>query len=76
MGDFFKEMSFIVIATLFFSLVEGVFILPAHVAHSKALNKESKPNKFMRVTSNFMNWMKINYINHSYFIAFAIGLWP
>ena len=58
MGDFFKEMSFIVIATLFFSLIEGVFILPAHVAHSKALSKDTKPNKFMLVTTNFMNWMK------------------
>ena len=58
MGDFFKEMSFIVIATLFFSLIEGVFILPAHVAHSKALSRKAKPNKFMLVTSNFMNWMR------------------
>ena len=59
MGDFFKEMAFIVIATLLFSLVEGVLILPAHIAHSKALDKDVKPNKFMKVTSEFMNWMKI-----------------
>jgi len=58
MGDFFKEMAFIVIATLFFSLVEGIFILPAHVAHSKALGKKTKPNKFIQTTTNFMEWMK------------------
>ena len=58
MGDFFKEMAFIVIATLFFSLIEGVFILPAHVAHSKALKKDNKPNKFMKATSGSMEWMR------------------
>ena len=60
MGDFFKEMAFIVIATLFFSLIEGIFILPAHVAHSKALDKDNKPNKFMKATSNSMEWMRNN----------------
>ena len=58
MGDFFKEMAFIVIATLFFSLVEGIFILPAHVAHSKALNRKAKVNKFMKTTANSMEWMR------------------
>ncbi len=58
MGDFFKEMAFIVIATLLFSLVEGVFILPAHVAHSKALERTDKPNLVMRYTSALMDWMK------------------
>ena len=36
-GDFFAEMSIVVILTLIFSLLEGAFVLPAHVAHSKAL---------------------------------------
>jgi multidrug efflux pump subunit AcrB len=42
MGDFFQEMGFVVIATLTVSLVEGIFILPAHIAHSKALQKDRK----------------------------------
>jgi multidrug efflux pump subunit AcrB len=58
LGDFFSEMAFIVIATLIFSLVEGLFILPAHVGHSKALDRNLKPNAIMRGLTNFMNWMK------------------
>lgn len=58
LGDFFGEMAFIVIATLLFSLVEGLFILPAHVAHSKALNKDAKPNAMMRFMTKVMDTMK------------------
>lgn len=39
MGDFFGEVAVIVILILFISLVEGLIILPAHLAHSKALSK-------------------------------------
>jgi multidrug efflux pump subunit AcrB len=59
MGDFFKEMAFIVIATLLFSLVEGVLILPAHIAHSKALSPNPKTNRFMKATAGFMEWMRV-----------------
>lgn len=52
MGDFFVEMGFVVIATLVVSLVEGALILPAHVAHSKALSKEGKKGKIVEV----INW--------------------
>lgn len=46
LGDFFTEMSWVVIFTLIFSLVEGAFILPEHIGHSKALNRDedTKPN--------------------------------
>ncbi len=43
-GSFFKSMATIVILSLIFSLVEGALILPAHVAHSKALQKGTKKN--------------------------------
>ena len=42
MGDFFPQMGFVVIGTLIFSLIEGAFILPAHVAHTVALNVDKK----------------------------------
>ncbi|RNC92883.1 MAG: efflux RND transporter permease subunit [Allomuricauda sp.] len=43
-GDFFGEVSVIVILTLVVSLVEALIILPAHLAHSKALQpKSDKP---------------------------------
>ena len=41
-GDFFSDLARVVILTLVFSLVEGALILPAHVAHSKALDREKK----------------------------------
>jgi len=42
MGNFFSEVSTIVILTLTVSLVEAIIILPAHIAHSKALEKKDK----------------------------------
>jgi len=59
LGDFFREMAFIVIATLLFSLIEGVFILPAHVAHSKALDRQNKPNPITATMFRFLDWMKM-----------------
>ncbi|HHG85358.1 MAG TPA: efflux RND transporter permease subunit, partial [Bacteroidetes bacterium] len=58
LGDFFGEMAFIVIATLLFSLIEGLFILPAHVAHSKALDREAKPNMLTKTTTRFLSWVR------------------
>lgn len=43
-GDFFSEMSFIVIATLGVSLIEALIILPSHIGHSKALSHRYKKN--------------------------------
>nr|WP_297917143.1 efflux RND transporter permease subunit [uncultured Allomuricauda sp.] len=40
-GDFFSEVSIIVILTLVVSLVEALIILPAHLAHSKALQPQT-----------------------------------
>ena len=40
MGDMFSEVSTVVILTLLVSLIEALIILPAHIAHSKALNRE------------------------------------
>jgi multidrug efflux pump subunit AcrB len=50
LGDFFSDMSFIVIATLIISLFEGMLFLPAHIAHSK-LSRKSKPNALERFTN-------------------------
>ena len=63
-GDFFKDVALVVILTLGFSLVEGALILPAHVAHSKALireenKKETVIDRIQKVLSNFMEWMRV-----------------
>ena len=42
MGDFFSEVSTVVILTLLVSMVEALIILPAHIAHSKALQREGR----------------------------------
>ncbi len=70
-GEFFSEVSVVVILTLVVSLVEALIILPAHLAHSKALRKpviEENPSKMkqffskMRVINkagdNFMNFLR------------------
>ncbi|MFK7748846.1 MAG: efflux RND transporter permease subunit [Kordia sp.] len=69
-GDFFGEVSVVVILTLVVSLVEALIILPAHLAHSKALrvqNNEPKgllPRLFskLRYINKFgefiMNWLR------------------
>ncbi|AZQ42720.1 efflux RND transporter permease subunit [Nonlabens ponticola] len=74
-GEFFSEVSVIVILTLVVSLVEALIILPAHLAHSKALkhqeDRSEKPKKGigklfakMRSVNEYgdraMNWMRDN----------------
>ncbi|TYQ00061.1 multidrug efflux pump subunit AcrB [Tenacibaculum adriaticum] len=43
-GSFFSEVSTIVLLTLSVSLVEALIILPAHIAHSKALQRKKDEN--------------------------------
>jgi len=53
-GEFFGEVSIIVILTLAISLIEALIILPAHLAHSKALRKpiqEENPSKMKQFFS-------------------------
>jgi multidrug efflux pump subunit AcrB len=47
-GDNMKDMAFVVIVTIVFSLLEGAFILPVHLAHSKALNVSKTKSKPIR----------------------------
>ncbi|NOZ08897.1 MAG: efflux RND transporter permease subunit [FCB group bacterium] len=58
MGEFMSDMAFVVIATLLFSLMEGAFILPAHIAHSRAMRKDAKKSVFERKMNGFMFWMR------------------
>lgn len=78
-GEFFGEVSTIVILTLVVSLVEALIILPAHVAHSKALSKEQKTYIFNRYADQFIGWVRdklyapvlIFFLNHRV-LGFAI----
>jgi multidrug efflux pump subunit AcrB len=58
LGDIFRELSIVVIFSLVFSLVEGALILPAHIAHSKALRKDGKENIVTRVFEKFMYFLR------------------
>ncbi|NNC96274.1 MAG: efflux RND transporter permease subunit [Chitinophagales bacterium] len=58
LGDFFSEMALIVIGTLLFSLIEGVLILPAHIAHSKALDPNTSPGWLQRHSERYMKWLR------------------
>ncbi len=40
LGDRAVDIGFVVIATLLISLIEAIFILPSHIAHSKALGED------------------------------------
>jgi len=71
-GEFFGEVSVIVILTLVVSLVEALIILPAHLAHSKALKPRSNApkkgiakafaelRKINQAGDRFMGWMRDN----------------
>ncbi|HZJ20792.1 MAG TPA: efflux RND transporter permease subunit [Pricia sp.] len=69
-GEFFGEVSVIVILTLVVSLIEALIILPAHLAHSKALQPIGKTKQTrigqafakLRIINDmgdrFMRWMR------------------
>ena len=58
-GEFFGEVSIVVILTLVVSLVEALVILPAHLAHSKALSKQRKEPKTL-IAKSFAQLRVIN----------------
>ena len=58
-GEFFGEVSVVVMLTLGISLVEALIILPAHLAHSKALRKQNNTPK----TGMAKLFSKLRYIN-------------
>ena len=58
-GDFFGEVSVIVLLTLSVSLIEALIILPAHLAHSKALKAQNNKPK-TGIARAFAKLRKIN----------------
>ena len=75
--NFFSEVSVVVMLTLFISLIEALVILPAHLAHSKALVKIEKEPKtliskafkklrdFNKIGDKLMKFMRIDFITLS-----------
>ena len=80
-GEFFGEVAIIVILTLGLSLVEALTILPAHVAHSKALTNEQKTYWFNKIGNSIMSWMRdrvygpyLQFFLNNKFLGLAIPL--
>ncbi len=73
MGDMFSEVSTVVILTLLVSLIEALIILPAHIAHSKALKKngekESKLFLFFERTNKFSDKV-LGYIRDKFYAPY------
>lgn len=63
-GQFFSEVSVIVMLTLSVSLIEALIILPSHVAHSKALLHESEEQKQQKkgIDKFFVKLRKFNVV--------------
>uniref|UniRef100_UPI004048896C efflux RND transporter permease subunit n=1 Tax=Mariniflexile sp. TaxID=1979402 RepID=UPI004048896C len=59
-GEFFGEVAVIVILTLAISLIEALLILPAHLAHSKALRKPVVEENPSRMKQFFSKMREIN----------------
>lgn len=57
-GEFFSQVSIVVLLTLTVSLVEAFIILPAHIAHSKAIQSKSKGKKKKTILGKFFSKMK------------------
>jgi multidrug efflux pump subunit AcrB len=57
-GEYFSEVATVVTLTLLISLVEALIILPAHVAHSKALDRKQKVYAINKYAEKFMDYMR------------------
>lgn len=57
-GEFFSEVAVIVILTLVVSLIEALIILPAHLAHSKALRIKKEDLHNTKSSNGFFSFMR------------------
>jgi len=85
MGEFTRAISFVVILALFFSLIESLFILPAHLANLKPVNPQNQITRFQTKVSDSLLWVADNvyrpvmkaalrrrYLTASFFVALMI----
>ncbi|MFN6943811.1 MAG: efflux RND transporter permease subunit, partial [Cytophagaceae bacterium] len=54
-GEYLSDLAFVVIASLFVSLLEVFLLLPSRLAHSKALKGNRKQNRFLQFTDKIMH---------------------
>ncbi|NJK83615.1 MAG: efflux RND transporter permease subunit [Saprospiraceae bacterium] len=58
LGEIFSEMAIVIIFSLIFSLIEGAFILPAHIAHSAAMKEGAKLNRIQLFFDKVMSFLR------------------
>ncbi len=59
--EFLKDMAYVVIFSLSFSLLEAFFILPAHLASKKVLSvkkEDTRSYKIRKKVNGFIDWMR------------------
>ena len=67
-GDFFGEVSVVVILTLLVSLIEALIILPAHLAHSKALLPYQEDVKSSKIKQFFSKMRVLNRLGDQFMV--------
>ncbi|MEL7120438.1 MAG: efflux RND transporter permease subunit [Bacteroidota bacterium] len=72
LGDYFSDLAFVIIVTLSVSIIECFLLLPAHLAHSKAIGKDRKEARYEK----FINRLFLVIQNRIYrpFFKFATRL--
>lgn len=58
LGEYYSDVSFVVIAALGFSLIEVILFLPSHLSHSKDLQRDYKPHKIKKKIENALLWVR------------------
>ncbi|MCG8387433.1 MAG: efflux RND transporter permease subunit [Cytophagales bacterium] len=59
--EFLKDMAFVVVASLSFSLLEAFFVLPAHLASKSVLSVKSEKSRSYKIRKHinrFVDWMR------------------
>jgi len=85
MGEFTRAISLVVILALFFSLIESLLILPAHLANLKPVNPQNPITRFQTKVSESLLWLanrvyrpvmkaalRRRYLTASFFVALMI----
>jgi multidrug efflux pump subunit AcrB len=80
-GKFFKMIPLVVCTTFIISLIEALYILPAHLAHQKDLKKPHALHRFQqRFSKGFTNFIRNVYgpfldtVLNLRYLSFSIGL--
>lgn len=69
LGKLMKVIPIIVLSTLIFSLIESLFILPAHLSHIQAKKEKSPPSGIRKFWKNFQDWFaqKLRWVADTYY---------